>query len=171
MRNLVRVIVVAAGVAALSPSAAAAQSSCPTGSDLASARPAVLCFVNAERRAHGLPPLREHGLLRRAAHRFATRMVNQNFFAHDRASVIRRVRRTGYLRHYPRWWVGENLGWGHGTESSPQAIVKAWMASPPHRRNILSPRFRRIGIGIAPGAPVTGTSGITYVTDFGMRRR
>jgi uncharacterized protein YkwD len=171
MRTLVRVIVVAAGAAALSPSTAAAQSPCPTGSDLASARSAVLCYVNAERAAHGLAPLREHVLLRRSARRFANRMVRQNFFAHDRASVIRRVRRAGYLRHYPHWSVGENLGWGNGPEGSPQAVVKAWMASPPHRRNILSRRFRRIGIGIANGAPVTGTSGITYVTDFGTRHR
>jgi uncharacterized protein YkwD len=46
------------------------------------------------------------------------------------------------------------------------------MHSPGHRRNILDPRFRDIGIGIALGAPVdAGASlpGATYATDFGAR--
>jgi uncharacterized protein YkwD len=45
------------------------------------------------------------------------------------------------------------------------------MNSPPHRRNILNRKFRQIGIGVAAGAPVAGSSGTTYVTDFGVRHR
>jgi uncharacterized protein YkwD len=42
------------------------------------------------------------------------------------------------------------------------------MNSPPHRRNILSPRFSAIGLGVAPGNP-RNADGATYTTDFGGR--
>ena len=41
------------------------------------------------------------------------------------------------------------------------------MRSAGHRRNILNPRFRVIGIGIVRGAPVDASAGATYTTDFG----
>ncbi|NMA25253.1 MAG: hypothetical protein GX936_06265 [Clostridiales bacterium] len=40
--------------------------------------------------------------------------------------------------------AGENLAYGFRT---PEAVVKAWMASEGHRRNILDPDFKYIGIG------------------------
>jgi uncharacterized protein YkwD len=42
------------------------------------------------------------------------------------------------------------------------------MDSPDHRRNILQPRFRTVGIGIVEGAPRAGVAdAATYTTDFG----
>jgi uncharacterized protein YkwD len=67
-----------------------------------------------------------------------------------------------------RWTVGENLAWGAGNRAAPRAIVSAWTQSAGHRRNILQPRFRLIGIGIADGVPTAGTMpGTTYTTDLG----
>jgi uncharacterized protein YkwD len=44
----------------------------------------------------------------------------------------------------------------------PQRAIEGWMASPPHRDNLLSADFRESGIGVAQGA-----DGETYVTqDF-----
>jgi uncharacterized protein YkwD len=40
------------------------------------------------------------------------------------------------------------------------------MHSAPHRTNILEPRYRVIGIGVAVGVPMGG-GGATYSTDFG----
>jgi uncharacterized protein YkwD len=176
MRTLIRASVLAACVSALVPAAAAAQScprpaTAPTGPSLAQARPAIVCLLNAERRAHGLPALREHKQLRKAARRYAATMVRRQFFSHNRRGLIRRVSSTGYLRHARHWALGENIAWGSDASGSPAAIVNAWMASPRHRRNILSRRFSRIGIGVALGAPIGGGAGATYVTDFGSRRR
>ena len=39
---------------------------------------------------------------------------------------------------------GENLAFG---QESPEEVVKAWMNSEGHRKNILSPNYKRIGIG------------------------
>lgn len=39
---------------------------------------------------------------------------------------------------------GENIAWG---QSTPEAVVTAWMNSEGHRANILSPNFTSIGVG------------------------
>ena len=41
--------------------------------------------------------------------------------------------------------VGENVGFGYGTGGG---VVKAWMASPGHRKNILNPEYDTVGIDI-----------------------
>jgi hypothetical protein len=43
---------------------------------------------------------------------------------------------------------GENLLEGTGY-SSPRSIVNTWLKSPEHRRNLLSPRARKAGVGIS----------------------
>ena len=49
-------------------------------------------------------------------------------------------------------------------------MVAAWMRSPSHRRNMLSARFRQLGVGIAIGTPAQGAeAGATYATEFGVR--
>jgi uncharacterized protein YkwD len=49
--------------------------------------------------------------------------------------------------------------------------MKAWMASPPHRANILDPRWRQIGISTVTSDDATGVfgdAGATVITtDFG----
>jgi uncharacterized protein YkwD len=100
-------------------------------------------------------------------------MDARNYFNHTSrsgASFVDRIRRAGYLRGARGWSVGENLAWGTGGLGTPQAIVRAWMNSPGHRDNILNGRFREIGVGISPGAPVGGVgNGATYATSFGSR--
>ena len=96
-------------------------------------------------------------------------MIAKRYFAHDSRSGARfsaRIARTGWMNGRSRWSVGENLAWGSGTQAAAASIVASWMRSAAHRRNILSPRFRVIGIGIVRGTPV-GTDGFTYTTDFG----
>ena len=60
-----------------------------------------------------------------------------------------RVRRFGYrCRNY-----GENIAWGSGPKRlARRASCDAWMGSSGHRSNILSGKFREVGIG-----PTTGT--------------
>jgi uncharacterized protein YkwD len=179
MKTFIRLAAVTACLVTFAPataSAAAPACSSPrapqsTG-DFAAIRSAVLCHLNAERTARGLPRLRAHPALRNSASRYARQMVRQQFFSHDRPGLVRRVRRTSFLRNAHHWSLGENLAWGDRAKADPQAIVQAWMASPPHRRNILTRRYRRIGVGVAVGDPVAGVDGgATYVTDFGTRRR
>jgi uncharacterized protein YkwD len=134
-----------------------------------------LCLLNAKRSKRGQRKLRLSKKLSRAARRHARDMARRNYFSHNSpngSSFLDRIRRTGYLRGARMWMVGENLAWGSGSRSSPRLTVRAWMRSPGHRRNILTRRFRHIGIGIAFGAPtnVGGSPAATYATEFGIKR-
>jgi uncharacterized protein YkwD len=126
---------------------------------------ATVCLLNAERRAHGLGSLRSHGKLGRGARRHGRDMVRHRYFSHtsrNGTSVAQRIKRSGYSRRH----VGENLGWGGGSGSSPRKIVRSWMASPTHRALILNRVYRHVGIGIVRGTPA-GVPGGTYVAHFG----
>jgi uncharacterized protein YkwD len=154
------------GVAAAG--ACASTSANPAPSNLGALNGSILCLLNAERAAKGLPALHSSRQLRTAAQGWARRMVAARFFAHEagRSTLQSRVRRTGYI--HGNWSLGENIAWGSGALATPQAIVNGWMHSPGHRANILRGQFRDIGIGIKLGAPGQGLSGgATYVTDFG----
>lgn len=59
----------------------------------------------------------------------------------------------------------ENLYWSSGVATA-NATVAGWLASPPHRQNLLDPKLRRIGVG-APLGAFSGFSTATMVTaDF-----
>jgi len=139
------------------------------------ARLATLCLLNRIRARRGLAPLRLDPKLSRAARRHSRDMVRRGYFAHDSAngsSFSQRILGTRYVPRNASWWLGENIGWGSATRGRPISLVRMWMNSPPHRANILSGRFREIGIGIAVGIPVRGAHaaarGATYTTDFGF---
>jgi len=134
-------------------------------------RSAVRCLVNVERAKHGLHALSSNARLNAAADAHSADMVARGYFAHvtpEGASVTDRVRQTGYLGGSDDWALGEDIGWGTGSLSTPASILQAFMKSPPHRRVILDRDFRQLGVGVAPGVPVAGQGGgATFVLDFG----
>jgi uncharacterized protein YkwD len=182
LRFTLPAIALAMGVLAV-PNAATAAPSCagahvaPTAHNAATIRHATLCLLNRQRARHGLPRLRRQGSLTHAASAYARLMVRQGFFNHvspGGSTMTQRIKRTKYLRGVRGWSIGENLAWGAGAAGTPARIVRAWMRSPGHRRNILDRGFREIGIGIAAGAPRgagAAVAGGTYATEFGVRSR
>jgi uncharacterized protein YkwD len=162
-------LLVPAAPAGAAPGACSAAHVTVHRATLRQARNATLCLLNRVRAAHRLPPLRIDAKLSRAARRHSRDMVRHRYFSHfsrNGRSPFARMRATHYVPRNAAWWLGENIGWGSGWLGQPFAMVRAWMHSPPHRANILARRFRDVGIGIAPGAPVGG-GGATYTTDFG----
>jgi uncharacterized protein YkwD len=134
---------------------------------------ATVCLLNRERTSRGLRSLSVNNRLSAAAQRHTNDMVRRRYFAHESrsdGSTVDRIRGAGYLSGARSWMIGENLAWGSGSKGTPRQIVVAWMNSPGHRRNILTGRFREIGIGVQPAAP-TGSfsSAATYTTTFGQR--
>ena len=181
-----RPLKVAFGVAALSGAllagpAAGSAMAC----DNANARPgsasssqlerATVCVLNDARRNHGLGRLHENGRLSAAAAAHSSDMVRKRYFSHTSRSgrnVVDRLNNSGYLGGPGSWAVGENLAWGAGSRSTPSSVVSAWMRSPGHRQNILSRRFREVGIGVSFDTPRGSYStGATYTTTFGTRSR
>ena len=136
---------------------------------------ATLCLLNRERTSRGLKALRANKRLALAARRHADDMVRHSYFAHNSRSGAKftsRIVKAGYLRGASDWLVAENLAWGAGSGSTPRWIVRTWMNSPGHRANILTRRFRDLGTGVTPGAPVGQRDAVeaTFVHEFGVRR-
>jgi uncharacterized protein YkwD len=145
----------------------------PAEDNMATVNAAILCLVNGERAAAGLPALTQNPQLDKAAAGMGARMVSEHFFSHetpDGKTVVDRVEPTGYIPNSGDWVVGENLAWGSGGLATPQAIVNGWMNSPGHRANILAADYKDIGLAAALGAPSTERSGgTTYVNVFGAK--
>ena len=122
---------------------------------------AIVQRINVVRSTHRLAPLDVDVKLTRAARSHSQMMLEQDVFTHGAFDV--RLRSFGV--RFPL--IAENLAWGSGPLGSPHAIVSAWMNSPPHRANLLHPRFRMIGIG-TPVGNFAGYNGAAVVTaDFG----
>lgn len=135
---------------------------------------AAVCLINKRRVRRGMPRLRINRRLTRAAMWHTHDMIRRNYFGHVSKrgrDVVDRLYKTRYLGGRFSWRVGENLAWGSGYRGTPRQIVRAWMRSAGHRRNMLDPRFREIGIGVIARAPIrTDLPTATYTTTFGIRR-
>jgi uncharacterized protein YkwD len=136
----------------------------------------ILLQLNHIRVVHGLAPLEVNARLSAAAAQHTLEMVTKGYFAHDSLGGTPFSKRLeGYYpaQGFNYWSVGENLFWSSGPVGAA-AGVEAWMRSPEHRANILSPTWHEIGIGAVsvPTAPgVFNGLGVTVITtDFGVRR-
>jgi uncharacterized protein YkwD len=120
----------------------------------------VFARLNADRTASGLRPLRWNSQLAELARDHTDQMATTGVFEHRDLHVI--VGR-GYFAAYG--WLGENILVGPGSTTGA-AMEQAWMASPDHRANILSPNFDSVGVAVAWSA-----DGRVWATqDFGGPR-
>ena len=132
---------------------------------------ALLCLHDAERRSHGMRSLRVHRALRRAANIHARDMVRRRYFDHVSPAGSDPVGRAlaGGYRDARKIDVREHqLTWS--TPLTPAEVMRKWMASPPHRQDILTPRWRDVGIALVR-ASTSGHLGVTVVVEFGRRYR
>ncbi|MEG3439854.1 CAP domain-containing protein [Pannus brasiliensis CCIBt3594] len=126
----------------------------------------VLDLVNQQRQQRGLSRLTLSQELDTAADRYASDMANQDFFSHtgkDGSTMRSRVEKAGYTG----WTtLGENIAAG---QTTPEAVVNAWMNSSGHRANILNSKFTHMGLGYAYLANDTGQVNYKHywVQDFG----
>jgi len=147
----------------------------PTAS-LSALEQGVLVDINTLRKQHGLAPLRLSATLSAAARQHSAEMASRGYFGHDSANGSSFDRRIA--RYYPMgrnrfWSVGENLLWS-SPDVDPNGALQMWWNSPEHRKNMLTARWREIGLSAVhvPAAPGTyGGREVTIVTtDFGVRR-
>jgi uncharacterized protein YkwD len=105
---------------------------------------AVIDFTNAERKKADLSPLKPNLQLLTAARLHAANMAKQDKLDHelDKKTPSDRVKDAGYK--YAA--TGENIAWN---PASPKEAVKGWMDSPPHKENILNPKYTEIGVALA----------------------
>ena len=121
--------------------------------------------VNTARMARGLAPLRLSKVLSRPARQHSSYLARTGVLDHNGADgkpFYVRIYRAGYSRQKA---VGENLGMASGCSTDlSSTMVDMWLRSPGHRRNLLSSRFRNIGIAVVAAADCSNT---IYTTDFG----
>ena len=135
----------------------------------------VLGELNAIRRAHGLVPLRRSLPLSSAADSHSRAMGTFGFFGHssrDGSVFWKRVQRFYGRSSFGTWSVGENLLWAT-TGLDAAGALKLWMASPGHRANILTPRWREVGLSAVTVSAAPGVFGghdvVIITSDFGVR--
>lgn len=135
----------------------------------------VLTELNAIRRSHGLVPVRLSGPLSEAADAHSRSMGRFGYFEHesrDGSAFWKRIQRFYGPGGYETWSVGENLLWSTGGVDASQAL-KLWMASPGHRANILTARWREVGLSAVTVSGAPGVYGgrdvVIITTDFGVR--
>lgn len=135
----------------------------------------ILVELNKVRRANGLKPLRRSAPLSAAADAHSLAMGRQGFFQHasrDGTAFWHRVKRYYGSGGYGNWSVGENLLWSSSGLDASRAM-ELWMASPGHRKNILTERWREVGLSAVavPAAPgiFGGRDVVIITTDFGVR--
>lgn len=125
----------------------------------------MLVKINQIRESRGLSGLALNGNLAGAAHAKAQDMFSKNYWAHfspdGSTSPWGFIKGSGYNYLY----AGENLAKGF-TDSND--VVNAWMNSPSHRDNLLSPKYKDVGFAISEGN-LLGEDTVLVVEMFGSR--
>jgi len=123
----------------------------------------LLSQVNKIRIENNVSPLTMNSSLAAAAKSKAEDMLSKNYWAHfapdGSTSPWVFIKDSGYGYVY----AGENLAKGY-TDS--QSVVSAWMNSPTHKANIISPNYKDIGFAIVQGR-LLGEETVLVVQLFG----
>jgi hypothetical protein len=110
-------------------------------------------LLNGERRKAGLPPLAWDDGLAAAAQRHSQVMATRRILTHQAEGEPELGER---LRAVPLDRSGENVAYD---SEGPVSAHEGLMHSPPHRANILAPRFDTVGIGTVQAG------GLLWVTE------
>ena len=129
------------------------------------ARTEMLEEVNAARRKAGAPPLKLESHLQKAAQEHAEDMLERGYFAHESPSGTT-VRERSTAAGYEWKTIGENIAEG---QLSVDEVMRTWMNSPTHRKNILNPSFRDLGIGLVASRGKDGRYRTVWVQSFGAK--
>jgi uncharacterized protein YkwD len=133
--------------------------------------------INALRARRGLRPLVVSTPLAEAARSHSLDMARTGNFSHVSSNgrpFTVRVRRFYTTEGFRSWRAGETLLWASPEIDAGRAL-SMWMKSSEHRRIIVTPEWREIGLSAVhttSGPRVFANREVTVVTaDFGVRTR
>lgn len=122
----------------------------------------VIELTNSQRLNAGMEIVRPNDQLNKAAEAKVEDMFSNNYWAHVSPKGTEPwffISESGYRYQH----AGENLARDFSNASD---IVKAWMASPTHRQNLLDGRYKDIGIAVKDGY-INGVETTIVVQMFG----
>jgi hypothetical protein len=132
------------------------------GADTEALSQNIIMLTNQERSKVGASSLYENSTLDTAARKKLEDMFAKNYWDHLGPNG-----ETAWdfiaSENYQYEVAGENLARGF---RSSEDVVRAWMASPTHRKNILNERFQEIGLAVGSGK-VRGITTTVIVQLFG----
>lgn len=118
----------------------------------------IVTQTNKMRASKGCKAVVVSPALTRAAAGHSAWMARTGKFSHVGASnstFAHRIKKAGYVRP-----LSENIAYGYRTGAD---VVKAWMASPGHRANLLNCKAKAVGVSVAVAA-----NGTPYISqEFG----
>jgi uncharacterized protein YkwD len=145
MRSAAVSVCVVALIAALTAPGAAPRPASGGTTALTSRDASLIVAINSVRALHLLPKLRLDRRLARAARSHSRDMLRRHYFDHgDFGARMSSFHVRGRL-------FAENLVWSSGVMSANAAVAE-WLASPPHRANLLDPSLRRVGVATPLGS-------------------
>lgn len=140
---------------------------------------ATRCLINRERTRRGLKSLKTNTALLKASDWQNRDMIEHEYFNHTRPDgpdFADRILDFGYAEGSNGYSLGENLAWASQAIATPRKMVKMWMKSPPHRKNILTKGFRDQAVSAAwsdgnVGGAYENSGGpfLIYTNQFGVR--
>lgn len=107
----------------------------------------LLVLTNEKRQESGVAPLSMNDSLSQAAANKANDMFGKDYWAHnapDGTTPWVFIKGAGYNYIY----AGENLA--RGFNNAPE-VINAWMASPEHKKNMLSSNYQNVGFAVSTG--------------------
>ena len=178
MTHVTRWVRLALMLAVLFAGAAATGVFAPNANQVAAADPAscldateaqFLKLINNYRASKGLPALKASKSLNVASYKHSYDMGKRGYFAHNTPSPLP----AGQSGPLP-WDRMKDAGYGYSTskaeniaagQSTAEKVFNSWKNSAGHNANMLSTKFKVIGIGFAP---VSGSKyGYYWTTKFG----
>ncbi len=124
----------------------------------------LLADTNSARAGNGVSSLSLNNQLNLAAQSKADDMATRNYWSHNTPEgnppwTFVKAQSYSYQK------LGENLATGFNDE---QSTIDGWMASPPHRENLLDSGFKEVGFGFAniPDYTAAGGGPMTIVVAF-----
>ena len=97
----------------------------------------VRVHTNRARKRHDLKRVRTNRCVDRFANKWARKMARRQNLEHQNLTRV--------MRRCDLTMVGENIAYGY---RSGKAVVRGWMRSEGHRANILTGRYRLMGVGM-----------------------
>ena len=155
VRRLAHLALVPAALLGMVTVASPAQAAAPTFAQL---QTDIVTWTNTYRTRAGCAPLRLDAKLGAAARNHSAYMAQTLSFSHTGSggsTFVVRVKAAGYTAP-----LAENIAYGYRDGAS---VVKAWMASAPHKANLLNCKAKAVGVGA-----VYASNGNPYYTqEFG----